>query len=515
VRLDKLWIGDFKNLKDFVIDFAEERSTTVLIGHNGTGKSNLLEALVVLFRDLDLGERPRFAYKLDYLCREHKVSVDADPKREAKPILVRLDGSTVPVSRLKKGPQGRLLPSNTFAYYSGPSNRLEALFDDHQRRFRNALLEGQDQPLRPLFCARAVHSQFVLLSFFSFEDEESASFLGEYLGIDRLNSVRFVLKEPPWKSPVGDSRFWNARGVVSELLGVIYDHALAPAREHVRARVDYTKSREEERLHLHLPDQATLRSVAGRYGSNREFFKVLESLYMSDLVHEVQISVHLKSGVDITFAELSEGERQLLTVLGLLRFTEDEESLFLLDEPDTHLNPAWKQGYIDLLRRVVKKPKSSQLIMCTHDPLVMSGLTRDEVRVFQRDPVTGRVSTLVPEEDPRGMGVAALLTSELFGLRTTLDTKTQKLLDRKRDLFLKNLREGLSEDELGESDRLSRKLGALDFTRTIRDPMYEKFVSALMRREEFKKPVLTPDESHKLEDAAQDIVKELLEAEKR
>ena len=59
MKLDKLWIKDFKNLKDFTIDFDVEQKTTVLIGHNGTGKSNLIEALVIIFRDLDLDRPPK------------------------------------------------------------------------------------------------------------------------------------------------------------------------------------------------------------------------------------------------------------------------------------------------------------------------------------------------------------------------------------------------------------------------------------------------------------------------
>ena len=78
MKLDKLWIKDFKNLKDFTIDFDEEQKTTVLIGHNGTGKSNLIEALVIIFRDLDLGKPPYLAYRLDYLCRNYRVQIEAD-----------------------------------------------------------------------------------------------------------------------------------------------------------------------------------------------------------------------------------------------------------------------------------------------------------------------------------------------------------------------------------------------------------------------------------------------------
>jgi len=51
MKLLKLEISTFKNLRDFSIDFSQTL-TTVLLGQNGTGKSNLLEALIVIFRDL-------------------------------------------------------------------------------------------------------------------------------------------------------------------------------------------------------------------------------------------------------------------------------------------------------------------------------------------------------------------------------------------------------------------------------------------------------------------------------
>ena len=56
MRIDRLTIGNFKNLRELTIDFDEEYPTTVILGRNGTGKSNLLEALIIIFRDLNLGE---------------------------------------------------------------------------------------------------------------------------------------------------------------------------------------------------------------------------------------------------------------------------------------------------------------------------------------------------------------------------------------------------------------------------------------------------------------------------
>lgn len=40
MRIDWLWIGEYSNLKNLESDFAQGYLITVLIGRNGTGKSN-------------------------------------------------------------------------------------------------------------------------------------------------------------------------------------------------------------------------------------------------------------------------------------------------------------------------------------------------------------------------------------------------------------------------------------------------------------------------------------------
>ena len=56
MRLDKVYIDGFKNLKQLAVDFDESKLTTVLIGQNGAGKSNLIEAITQVFRWVDLRE---------------------------------------------------------------------------------------------------------------------------------------------------------------------------------------------------------------------------------------------------------------------------------------------------------------------------------------------------------------------------------------------------------------------------------------------------------------------------
>src|SRR6266516_2884473 len=112
MRIDRLTIGNCKNLRELTIDFDEEYPTTVILGRNGTGKSNLLEALIIIFRDLDLGEPPAFKYQITYLCREYEVSIDADPERPRKDqVRIKVDGIDVTYQHFAKETERRYLPS--------------------------------------------------------------------------------------------------------------------------------------------------------------------------------------------------------------------------------------------------------------------------------------------------------------------------------------------------------------------------------------------------------------------
>lgn len=518
MKLDKLKIDKFKNLQDFFIDFDESplSLTTVIVGRNGTGKSNLLEALIIIFRDLDLNAPPLFKYELDYVCHDRRVHVNADPQREKEAVQIKVDGEEISYKRFSQRGEGQLLPNYVFGYYSGPSNRMESHFEKHQEKFYKDLINNIEKPLRPLFYARLVHSQFVLLSFFTEQDQNTLSLLDEHLRIQSLDSVLFIMKEPEWAkssgkraSADGDPRFWNARGVVRDFLSHLYSLALAPMRTEQRVKLGFG-SQMQGFLYLYLTGTDALGKLASEYPNQQEFFKALESTYISDLISEVRIRVRTRNADgSLTFRELSEGEQQLLMVLGLLRFTKEEESLFLLDEPDTHLNPTWSVQYLELLRKFVGDQKTSHIIMTTHDPLVIAGLERHEVQIMQRDEEIGRIFADFPEENPRGMGVAALLTSDIYGLRSQLDLPTLRDLDDQRALAIKSNR---TDEEEAKLQELTHKLDKLGFYRNIRDPLYEPYVNAMtavQEKEKLQLPVLTKEQQERQQQLAFEIVRKL------
>lgn len=509
MRIDRLKIKDFKNLKNFQIDIDESQLTSVFIGRNGAGKSNLLEAIVIIFRDLDLNQTTKdFSYEIIYKCSGYTVEIKNDATENKREFLV--DDKKLTKKAFYEQRKD-YLPEHVFAYYSGPSNRLEKHFAKHQRIFYDALLNGDNETLRPLFYARLIHSNFVLLAFFSFFEEKNQKFLKEYFDIEAVESVLFVLKKAQWvkgKSYL-KSEFWGARGVVRDFLDSLYEYALAPLKE-TESFEEGIKTVKKEVTYLYLKDQEKLQAFAEKYGNNVEFFKNLESTYISDLIEEVRIKVRKTDGTIITFNELSEGEQQLLMVLGLLKFTQSKESLFLLDEPDTHLNPAWKFDYLNLIKDVVGQNESSQVIISTHDPIVIGGLNKEAVTIFDR--TANGTTVRMPEVDPKGMGVAGLLTSDLFGLPTTLDAETQNKLDRKTQLQYKKERTVEENEELSQ---LTQELEQLGFSRTTRDPLYGQFLEHLYSRPEFQDKPITDDDRQKMTELMNDILKEILEEENK
>ena len=507
MRIDSLKINGFKNLKDFEINIDESQLTSVFIGRNGAGKSNLLEAIVIIFRDLDLAvQTTEFSYEIQYRCASHHIEIKSN--KDEKTRTFEVDGVAITRAAFYRM-RDQVLPAHVFAYYSGPSNRLEKHFAKHQKKFYKALLAGEEETIRPLFYARLIHSNFVLLAFFSFFEENNRKFLREYFDIEAVESVLFVLNKPEWVKGKGHTKaeFWGASGVVRSFLDSLYKYSLAPIKE-TASFEEGIKTVKKEVTYLYLKDQHKLQEFAAQYGNNTEFFKHLESTYISDLIQEVRIKVRKTDGAVITFNELSEGEQQLLMVLGLLKFTHAKESLFLLDEPDTHLNPAWKFDYLNLIKEIVGQSESSQVIISTHDPIVIGGLNKEAVTIFERSIDGTTVKT--PEVNPKGMGVAGLLTSELFGLPTTLDPDTQQMLDRMRQLLYKMDR---SSEENAELEYITQQLEDLGFTRTTRDPLYDKFIEKLFSRPEFQDRPITNQERKEMVDLTNDILAEILEEE--
>lgn len=538
MQLRTLVIPHFRNLRHLKMTFATELDQVAgiatsepakrirshaLIGQNGTGKSNLIEALITLFRDVDLDQEAAFDYTLEYEMRGHIVRIEADTAKQKRPY-VWVDGKSESQGFLVK--HARVyLPSHVFAYYSGKNERIESLFRTHQERYKQLLRQDDDDLMRRLFYCRGGHSQLVLLACLLSEDPVFKKLLGN-LNIEAIESALFVLKKPYSAKnldesdiELGDSRFWYRRGtVVNGFLEKLWQVAWAPVQETKQIAVDFRRRPEkQELLYLFVPNNQSLKKLGEEVGTPERFFRYAEAAYIGDLLEEVRITVKKSKGHggDVEFKQLSEGELQMLTVLGLMRITREDHCLFLLDEPDTHLNPIWKLRYFDDIEGVLSSEKDSlvqgesQILITTHDPMMVGSLKREQVHILRKHGERSVVES--PDVHPQGMGVTGLLKSELFGLSSTLDIETERRLFRRNELFVKSSR---TADEDAELSRLSAELADLGFsTADFRDPDYALFVRKMAQHRKFRKPVLTPKEQAEQDRIAGEIISEILREE--
>jgi predicted ATPase len=434
MRIDKLKItSPWKNLEGFTIDFDETCDVTVLIGRNGSAKSNLTEAIIHIIRNLDLNTESLFSYEFDYQMGENKVSISGIAG--TKGAKAKVNGKVTSKDEIRE----KWLPKYLVGYYSGESDRFRELFYEYDNQALQQTLTDQPKAtlkLRSRICARPVHGLFALLAFYFSDDTEVTEFLGSLPRIEAFDSVLIELRKPSWAKPKSKAiDFWGARGPVREVLEALRRHSLAPFIRTVTEQKDFRHRESIEMMYLYLPDLKALHAVAKEYGNDpRIFFQAIDTMRLSEFIDETRNSFRVKVRVKgasgaIGSRQLSEGEQQLLTVLGLMRFTRDESSLYLLDEPDTHLNPAWGVEYLDRLRKIGGIDKNSHTIIATHDPLLVAGLRKEEIRVLYRA-TSGKIVAEMPKESPRGTGVANVLTSPLFGLESQLDAFSLRVLKR-------------------------------------------------------------------------------------
>ncbi|SDF73857.1 AAA ATPase domain-containing protein [Mucilaginibacter pineti] len=541
MQIEFLKIKRFRNLQNFEISLDKKETISVIIGQNASGKSNFIEAVVLIFKYLDFDFKKPVdlelanGFQLDYSCRNNHIQIHYLPEEKKKWRTI-VNYKAVSQDHFIKG-KDSYLPRYILAYYSGlgNSNRLEEHFEDHKERFARAVVNAvtNELPEYPrLQYAELIHSQFSLFSFFIDDDPKLTNFLKENLFIEEMQSTLLPMKEPEWakSSSFKDDIFWGSKGIVRDLIDYLYENvAIAPIKDTIHNSSTLWKKEKKrfEVVYLYFSNFNKIKEfVKTMNWSSFDFFHILNTANVSRLFFQEGIKIRVKKRYadKISFKELSEGEQQLLTVLGLMRFTAGEETLFLLDEPDTHLNPYWRWKYLEFINQIVFDVESedhkildtSQVIMSSHDPLTIGSLKKEAVRIFKTDPITGDVKGSMPFEDPKGMGVAGILT-EIFKLQTTLDVLTQEQLDERRSLESKKLNEiDLTDEEKNRLTQLNASLDNLGFSRFNRDPLYQKFQAAFEK--ELKDPKqnyapLPPEEEKQQRQHIEKLLKQILDDE--
>ncbi|GAB6910044.1 conserved hypothetical protein [Desulfosarcina cetonica] len=77
MKLHRLWIDCFKNLRNCEVTFEQPYLLNAVIGGNGSGKSNLVEAILHILVGVYLNKPPAFDFSFDYEAQGRYVELSA------------------------------------------------------------------------------------------------------------------------------------------------------------------------------------------------------------------------------------------------------------------------------------------------------------------------------------------------------------------------------------------------------------------------------------------------------
>jgi len=137
----------------------------------------------------------------------------------------------------------------------------------------------------------------------------------------------------------------------------------------------------------------------------------------NDLVFKINNIQFKKSNSDIIrYKQLSDGEHQLLHVMGIQWLMQESDVLFILDEPETHFNPEWRSKLVDMIvSEDTNFGNFQDHIITSHSPYIVSDCKPNNVYIFKRE--NGKLTVLTAHDkriNTFGTSVN-ILTDEIFG----------------------------------------------------------------------------------------------------
>lgn len=158
----------------------------------------------------------------------------------------------------------------------------------------------------------------------------------------------------------------------------------------------------------------------------------------------------------VDYVSLSDGEHQLAQILGTFSMLSFQNVLFVLDEPESHLNPQWRVKFVSRILELPTKggvraensmASRQDFLLTTHAPFVPSDMQRNKVFIFGKD--KGNIFVRHPEIETYGTTFDTIL-DECFGVRPPISSVSlQDIEELMRSDDTDEIRKGM--DRLGQS----------------------------------------------------------------
>jgi restriction system-associated AAA family ATPase len=516
-------------------------------GRNGSGKSNVLEAIAAIFYHIEciyLDYRPDGfeydaennptgfradkatpdAFELEYFIPNDRiVPREPWPKQDDWPVfhiriskeegqrpvihwLNKLKSGQVTATELTRAEVKAYLPTYILGYSSGHNEILSLPFFKmrfiHFDEYRDHLTKDVPYDGKPegrMIYLDEQFSQAILLCHFLFPNEAILRVFEEKIGLKGIERFRIIIRRHH-RLPIADERLKSMSpeeqkdqskvtveltsklsghydekntlqlGLIDKLLKCSTtfheDYSPYPDGEACDLYLDYwVNEATKQAFQFHFSERVEGSEELSRAKSALNLFQGFQtlltlnhykvddetkaelyrsgSLYVNETIstpasHERIMRFKegslIKEGVSATIyvKALSDGEHQLVHTIGLCLLFRHEPALFLLDEPETHLNPDWRASYISTLRAALEADAATkhvmrEVLLTSHSPFIISDCQRENVLVFEKNE-DGKVEWHNPDFNTFGASANAI-TIKVFGRKETIGDYARSKLD--------------------------------------------------------------------------------------
>lgn len=382
MRLKSVFISQYKNLKNFELTFDGTSFLDVFVGKNGSGKSNLFEALIEIFRHLDESRTSIAAFPFDYCITFEINGADAAIKWE--------EGNLTVNGRARRTTRNIDLPENVLIYYSGHNPTVTGLVERYERNFRRQI-KGAELKDSRRFIGIGPEYKSLLLAVLLLQSEanEARQFICRKLGIQSIgDKARLVFKRPPFASgrlkelgvdniDLFDPRthYWGATGITRQFI----EQLAVCIREDFHHADVY--DREKDQYRFNIDTEIFMRNFSDQDTCKQ--FRQFDNLKTLGMLEEFSLPLQLTGDVAADAEFFSDGQFQLAYIYAIVELFKDRNCITLLDEPDAFLHPEWQFEFLKQVFEITEEAgNGNHVLLSSHSAATLCCLDDQQISLF-------------------------------------------------------------------------------------------------------------------------------------
>jgi predicted ATPase len=380
MRLKSVYISQYKNLKEFTLEFDSNSFIDIFVGKNGAGKSNLFEALIEIFRHLY--EYDKDKAELDF---NYSISFEIDNK-ETK---IEWTSNKFKINGKKRQTIGQTkLPNNVLIYYSGHNNTVAGLVEKYEDAFSKRIKTAGFEEIRRFIGIGTEYKEILLSVLLMQQDNNKArQFICQKLCIHTIASeVRLKLQRPSYANTTSfdienndeSDRYWKPKGITKIFLDRLSKCIRSETGGMVRSE-GYFKDKDNYILYF---DISQIQQEFSDFNS-QELFRQFDNLKALNMLAEISIPLTLKNGTDASITHFSDGQFQSVYIYSIVELFKDRSCITLLDEPDSFLHPEWQ---FDFLKQVLEiadtTAENNHVLMSSHSAVTLIPHDKNKIKFF-------------------------------------------------------------------------------------------------------------------------------------